>query len=389
MTAMKRIIIMICLILLYAYAYAQYENNRNYILFEDNFDVPGRTWNASYMDSENKWVAYFQGSGITHGTKEHQAYQRSQAVFDYNNEMMLLVADYVSDVDLTCKDLEKPVGGWCNITDEHHIRYISGALESIDKSYLYGYFEMRCKVPVHKSAFPAFWLWSSCKANDTNCDDPHYDEIDIFEYSWVFTDTSEYKYTSALYLGDNRVFTAGTYINNDGETDSLWWEGAARVFPRISEDKPSVDQWNTWGCLWMPDKVEWYLNGELFNSLYDVDKIPHNPMYLIINYAIDNYALDEDGVYYDINDTMYIDYIRAYQPKWDCMTSILIDEQRDLDNYEHGIKSSVSISPNNNTSILLAANRKLDIMASESVTINGPFQVDVGAEFSITMQKCP
>ena len=247
---------------------AQYECNKNYKLFEDDFDVPGRTWNASYMDSENKWVAYFQGSGITHGTKEHQAYQRSQAVFDDNNEMMLLVADYVSEVDLTCNDLEKPVGGWCNITDEHHIRYISGALESIDKSFLYGYFEMRCKLPVHKSAFPAFWLWSSCKANAPDCNDPHYEEIDIFEYSWTFTDSVETPNTEALYLGDNRYFTAGLYINDTGISgDNIWQYGAARISPRIPENKPSLDQWNTWGCLWMPDKVEWYLNGDQQRTL--------------------------------------------------------------------------------------------------------------------------
>lgn len=369
---------------------AQYECNKNYKLFEDDFDVPGRTWNASYMDSENKWVAYFQGSGITHGTKEHQAYQRSQAVFDDNNEMMLLVADYVSEVDLTCDDLEKPVGGWCNITDEHHIRYISGALESIDKSFLYGYFEMRCKLPVHKSAFPAFWLWSSCKANAPDCNDPHYEEIDIFEYSWTFTDSVETPNTEALYLGDNRYFTAGLYINDTGISgDNIWQYGAARISPRIPENKPSLDQWNTWGCLWMPDKVEWYLNGELFNSLYDIEKIPHNPMYLIINYAIDSNAPNEEGdIYCDVNDTMYIDYIKVFQPKWDCC-SVMIDEQSDMDYYEHGIKSSVTIDSNNNVPIVVDDGNIIDIMASEYVTINGPFQVDVGAKFSITMQKCP
>ena len=369
---------------------AQYEGNKNYKLFEDDFDVSGRTWDASYVDSENKWVAYFQGSGITHGTKEHQAYQRSQAVFDDNNEMLLLVADYVSEIDLTCGDLEKPVGGWCNITDAHHIRYISGALESIDKSFLYGYFEMRCKLPVHKSAFPAFWLWGQCKPGNDGCIDPHYEEIDVFEYSWTFTDSLKTPNTEALYLGDNRCFTAGLYINDTGISDEyLWQYGAARVYPRVPENEPSLDQWNTWGCLWMPDKVEWYLNGELFNSLYDIEKIPHNPMYLIINYAIDSNASNEEGdTYCDVNDTMYIDYIKAFQPKWDCC-SVMIDEQSDMDHYEHGIKSSVTIDSNSNVPVVVDDGKTIDIMASESVTISGPFQVDAGARFSITMQKCP
>lgn len=371
---------------------AQYEGNGNYGLFQDEFDIPGRTWDAyTYEESGGKWRAYLRGSGITHGKWEHQAYQRSQCVFDVTDGMMLLTSDYVSDIDISCDDLERPYNGNCIIDEDYHIRYLSGALQSLEKNFLYGYFEIRCKLPVHRGAFPAFWLWSACAADNPDCNDPYYEEIDIFEYSWVFTDSTKYHNTEANYLGDNRCFTAGLYINNDGENDSLWWEGAARVYPRIPEEKTSIDQWNIWGCLWMPDKVEWYLNGELFNSLYDIEKIPHNPMYLMANYAIDDYAYNEQNetFYYTGLDTMYIDYIRVYQPIWDCGTSIIIEEQDDINSYVYGIKSSVTICSNSNVPIVIAPNHKLDIMASESVTINGPFQVDVGAEFSIRMQKCP
>lgn len=367
---------------------AQYEENKNFELFQDEFDIPGRMWDENtYYETTGKWRAYFRGS-ITHGTNEHQAYQRSQAVFDDTNNMMLLIADYVSDINLTCDDLETP-NNHCQIDSSYNIRYLSGALQSLEKSFLYGYFEMRCKLPVHRGAFPAFWLWGQCRPENNGCDDPHYEEIDIFEYSWVFTDSISTDDTEALYLGDNRYFIAGVYINNDGEIDSLWWERTAKAHQRIPDNKPSLDQWNTWGCLWMPDKVEWYLNGELFNSLYDTDKIPSNPMYLMANYAIDRFAFNDEGsTYYNILDTMHIDYIRVYQPKWDYY-SIVIDEQSDVDNYQHGIKSSVTICSNSNAPIVVGSNHKLDIMASESVTVNGPFQVDVGTDFSIRMQKSP
>lgn len=385
---MKRILIFCCLMLMCIGIRAQYAGNQNYTLFEDDFDVPGRTWDeSSYYETTGKWRAYFKGS-ITHGTNEHQAYQRSQAVFDDTNDMMLLIADYVSDVDLTCEDLETP-NNHCKIDKSYHIRYLSGALQSIDKSFLYGYFEIRCKLPVHKGAFPAFWLWGQCKPENEGCNEPHYEEIDIFEYSWAFTDSLNVQDTEALYLGDNRCFTAGLYINDDGETDSIWWERVVRVHPRIPDDEPSLDQWNIWGCLWMPDKVEWYLNGKLFNSLYDSDKIPHNPMYLMANYAIDRYAYNlGDSTYHNVYDTMFVDYIRVYQPRWDCC-SVMIDEQSDMDNYQHGIKSSVTIASNNNAPIAVDDGKTIDIMASEYVAVNGPFQVDVGAKFSITMQKCP
>ena len=57
--------------------------------------------------------------------------------------------------------------------------------------------------------------------------------------------------------------------------------------------------------------------------------------------------------------------------------------------YVYGIKKSVIIDSSNNTPIIVEANTKIDIMASEFVSITGPFQINAGAEFSIAMQKCP
>lgn len=367
---------------------AQYAGNQNYTLFEDDFDVPGRTWDeSSYYETTGKWRAYFKGS-ITHGTNEHQAYQRSQAVFDDTNDMMLLIADYVSDVDLTCEDLETPNND-CKIDTSYHIRFLSGALQSIDKSFLYGYFEIRCKLPVHKGAFPAFWLWGQCRPENVGCDEPHYEEIDIFEYSWGITVPNEYSYSDRL--GDDRCYTMGMYYNTTGDSDSLTQKySVARKNSRLPDNAPSMNDWNTWGCLWMPDKVEWYINDEMVNSYYDSDSIPHHDLYLMTNYAINNYVCNKthDVYYHTGTDTMFVDYIRVYQPRWDCC-SVMIDEQSDMDNYQHGIKSSVTIASNNNAPIVVDESKTIDIMASEYVAVNGPFQVDVGAKFSITMQKCP
>ena len=390
---MKRIIIVFCcLTISCSKIFAQYENNDNYILFEDDFNVSGRTWDAdSYEESGGKWRAYFRGSGITHGSGEHQAYQRSQAVFDDNDEMMLLVADYVSETGLSCDDLEIPDGVNCMIDNDtaYNIRYLSGALQSKQTSFLYGYFEIRCILPVHKGAFPAFWLWSACNANNPNCDDPHYEEIDVFEYTWRITDSTKlFHCPETTELGDNRCYTAGMYYNTTGGGISID-NSVARVYNRLDDSKPSLDQWNTFACLWMPDKVEWYINDEMVNSYYNADSIPHNPMYLMANYAIDGYADHGDNAYYNANDTMYIDYIRVYQPKWDCGTDILINNQMSLYNYNHGIKSSVTITSNSATPLVVDSNCKIDIMASDSVTIEGPFEVNIGAEFSVTMQKCP
>ena len=372
---------------------AQYEGNKNYELFQDEFNFPGRTWDEdTYFESKGEWRAFFKGTGLTHGISEHQAYQRSQAVFDDTNEMMLLVADYVSDINLSCDDLEIPAGANCKIDDTYSIRYLSGALESINKEFLYGYFEIRCKIPVHKGAFPAFWLWGQCREENTNCEDPHYEEIDIFEYTWEIT--KKENNPDSQWFGDDRCYTLGMYYNETGDIENLQQNKVAKKRSRLSDDEPSMGEWNTFGCLWMPDKVEWYINDRLVNSYYNPDSSPHHELYLIANYAIDNHVrtkiTERDYDYDMVNDTMYIDYIRAYQPIWHCGQDVLIETQFDLNNYEYGVKKSVTISSDDNeTPVYITANDNINIMASEYVVIDGPFEIADGAEFMIAIQKCP
>ena len=363
---------------------AQYAGNANYTLFQDEFDVLGRTWSKNtYTESSGKWRAYFKGESVTHGAAERQAYQRSQCLFDTNDNMMLLVSDYVSHTDLDCNDIEIPSYEGCKIDTSYHIRYFSGALQSITPSFLYGYFEIRCKMPVHRGAFPAFWLYNSKNSGS----DPFYEEIDIFEYSWGIA--SESQNPDSHGDGDSRCYTMGMYYSNVGHPGVLTQCSVAKIYSRVSDYSPSMNDWNTFGCLWMPDKVEWYLNGQMVNSYYNVDSIPHHPLYIMVNYAIDSYSMSKNNqiVYYTGTDTMYIDYIRAYRPIWDCGTSVLIEEQSDLDNYEHGIKSSVTINPND--PIIVDYTDKIDIMSSGTVTINAPFIVEAGSRFSVAIQQCP
>lgn len=365
---------------------AQIVGNKNYTLFQDEFNISGRTWNAvTYKENRNKWKAFLGSTGITHGKTEHQAYQRSQAVFDNTNEMMLLIADYVSDTDLNCDDLEKPQGTNCRIDTAYNIRYLSGVIESVANSFLYGYFEIRCKMPVHKGAFPAFWLYNSKRSGS----DTFYEEIDIFEYSWEIT--KQLYNPDSHGDGDSRCYTMGMYYNTTGNSDNIKKCSVAKKRSRLSDECPSMNDWNVFGCLWMPDKVEWYINGEMVNSYYDMDSIPRHELYLIANYAINSYAYDKDEKeFYDNCDTMYIDYIRAYQPVWNCDQDVVIETRNDLDNYEYGIKKTVTIRTNNNNiPINITANDNIDIIASESVVIEGPFAINDGAEFSIMIQKCP
>lgn len=365
---------------------AQYYKGVNYtpIVF-DSFSNNHRYWdNDTYLDSDNIWKACLVNS-VTHGKWEYQVYQKSQAVFDTSDNMMLLISDYVSNTNMLCYDFEVPQGIYCDndkiINEDFKLRYFSGILSSIEKKFLYGYFEIRCKLPVHQGAFPAFWLWGACKEEDYGCNDPHYEEIDIFEYSWEITYPSINQYS--LGVGDNRCFTAGLYYNTNGSGENLMDScSVAKIYSRLPDSSPSMDEWNTFGCLWLPDRVEWYINDIKVNSYYNRDSIPKHEMYLIANYAINEIHSTE-------NDTMFIDYIKVYQPICDCETNVLIDSQSDLNNYEPGVKRSVTINSSSSTPIVVSSQNDVSIIASKQIAIDKPFKVNAGAKFEAVIQQCP
>ncbi len=389
---MKRIIFICSLILLNVNIMAQYYKGDNYqVTFEDNFE-DRRYWDrATFIESKNKWQAYLYGTNLTAGSTNRNVYQPSQCLFDTEDGMVKLVADYISP-QITCDDVVEPIipeNVECkdSILNEYEIKYFSGALVSVNyenyyHKYKYGYFEIRCKLPVHQGAFPAFWLWDCKNAEDDAV--KFYEEIDIFEYSWGIAEDTP----NSNGPDDNRCFTTGIYYNETGSTDISTCR-VAKVFTRVPDSSPSMDEWNTFGCLWLPDRVEWYINDIKVNSYYNPDSIPKHPMHIKANYAInddiDNIPFSE----YTLSDTMFIDFIRVYQPICDCETNVLIDSQGDLNNYEAGVKRSVTINSSSSTPIIVSSQNDVSIIASKQIVIDKPFKVNAEAKFEAVIQQCP
>ena len=64
------------------------------------------------------------------------------------------------------------------------------------------------------------------------------------------------------------------YYNTTGGGISID-NSVARVYNRLDDSKPSLDQWNTFACLWMPDKVEWYINDETAKIAQEIFEDPN------------------------------------------------------------------------------------------------------------------
>jgi len=392
---MKKFIYICVMMLLYTNMMAQIDlDDKNWKnVLNDDFDLPGRYWiDSSFISSDSVWKAY--SSGLTHGDNK-MLYQYSQCHFNAEEGYMELIAKYARD-SILAHNYHLPNTIHTYPADTN-LYYFSGRIDHYDKhgsdsaKYNYGYFEIRCKLPVHQGAFPAFWLHSS----STDPLDPYYEEIDIFEYSWSLGDTSAFwlqpNNPHPTHAGDPHVITCGIYHNLIGESPNNYHpDSYGRVYPNNMPDVGAG--FHVYGCEWMPDHVYWYFDGQLINCYTDLEHIPRHPLILKTNYAIDGYAGRKINKVWSPEwfgtDTMTIDYIKVYQLKWDCSMDKVITCQSDLDNFDYKVKKSISITSTGNEPIVSNTN-KVTFRVTDFFEITGPFEVQQGGEFTIVQQDCP
>lgn len=354
-------------------------------VFFDNFDETNRQFDNSFEEPLGKWISYSNGawpSGVTKSTT-YQVYQWWNCDFNTNDETIKLHCQYEPNSPIQCGSYDiAPLQGWHCDSSHQSLYYYSGMIETPSPMFRYGYFEIRCKLPIHKGAFPAFWLWDA--KNSTQSSDPHYEEIDIFEFTWNIGESPNFVgNTNPHGLPDPYTFTTGIYFS-DNNTNYVSY---ARNFPTLPNGSLDLSNWHVFSCEWMPEYVKWYCDGRLVNEYYVSENIPHRHLTLKTNYAIDEKYEYQNNTWTG-NDDMIVDYIKVYQLTWDCGTEKVIHNQTELDNFKYAVKKSISINPSASI-IEIGANDKITFRVTDSFEITGPFQVDAGAEFTAIQQSCP
>ena len=404
---MKKFIYLCCMMLLSANMMAQIDlNDPNWdTVLMECFDESASFWQwdtENFLNTGNySWKGYIGSTLAPNG--EHEVYQFDNCRINTNDGTMHLVAYYDSTHRIQRNEYYLPKWMWTEYGGHGYpysddLFYFSGAIEYYKKRYvqnederkfLYGYFEIRCKLPKHKGAFPAFWLHSA----NPNPTDPYYEEIDIFEYSWGLGDPHGYQWAysnpNPTYAGDPYLITTGIYHNLHGQYTYPDADAYARNYPRLPQGygHHDISGWHTYSCEWMPDHVCWYLDGQLVNSYHDIAHIPQHPMRLKTNYAINGYY-GYGGDIWKGPDKMIIDYIKVCQLKWDCNTDETITCQSDLDGFDYAVKKTVSIVSTINQPIVSSGD-KATFRVADSFEITGPFEVQSGGEFTVILQECP
>lgn len=314
------------------------------------------------------------GSGVSRGSDEHQVYQRGNVEFG-NGRGLKLKSYYVGGdppQPLMCGNYDIPSGYTCD-TSHHTLFYKSGCVETTDQ-FLYGYFEIKCSLPIHTGSFPAFWLYGE----GSN----YYNEIDIFEYSNGIVNQDYYK-----------QFSCGLYCDNTHHAPSDFeLLSQARVTPILPYESEDLTHPHVFACEWLPEHVAWYVDGIMVNEYSYYDSIPHHPMVLKINYAINNYAVPDHGVYMNQpiwreNDEMKIEYLKVLQLQTDCDTDVLINNVYDLVTYQPSVKKSIVIQPSNE--LTTPTNTNLNMRAVDSIVIKNGFTLPIGSQITLQTQMCP
>lgn len=176
----------------------------------------------------------------------------------------------------------------------------SGRVSTQDKkTFIYGKFEARAKVPRGKGYLPAFWLM----ANDENefGQWPVCGEIDIME---VLGDVTN-KNHGTLHYGNPHDQNQGSYT--------------------ITEGPDFADDFHVFTCEWEPGKISWSVDGNLFYETSEWfskhDVTGENPypapfdheFYIILNLAVGGEWVgypDEDA---PVDQPYIIDYVKVWQ----------------------------------------------------------------------------
>ena len=382
-----------------------YDRNWDTVFFDDFSG--NRYWDRHWDDSTGipgykpLWRCFSYNlwkSGVTKYDKQYPnyaAYQRSNAVFGPDGTLKL-VGEFKTIKNMACgrnsiSDTTYSPAPWrkyCHYCDDPAnqdlvIHYYTGMIESTD-SLGYGYYEIRCKMPVHPGTHDAFWFWG---------DYGTYEEIDVFEHG------------ADMCAGNiEKGFNSGIFYNPDGPnylpimdsvTNEELFHGAYN-YSHISYLTPTTSQplseYHTYGCLWLPERIAWYFDGELFKEETDPTHIPQHPMWLKITHHLDNHAIfgsDTLPDWWRGTDEMVIDYVKHYKLKTDCDTNTVLRNNADFDGFHYSVKRSIAMGGQSGSTLSAPNNTTLTFRAVDSIIIDGPFEVPQGTEMTLIIQECP
>ena len=181
-------------------------------------------------------------------------------------------------------------------------------------SFVYGYVEMRARVPFKHGAWPSFWMVTTDALGSTKGRE-YETEVDIFE---VFSNTV----TAVPNI--HKWYKNGENKGLHNQFNGFEGKQSARY---VFKDNKTACDWHVYGFEWTAQRMTMFVDGEAYMTYdlsYNFDHKSdmggfHQPMYLILN----NHLFTENLYWVpsadqivkpeDLPSVYEIDYIRLYQ----------------------------------------------------------------------------
>lgn len=212
------------------------------LVFSDDFDGSG-------LDT-NKWATcyWWNKNGCTNeGNNEEQWYEPANVVV--SNGILSLTAQKGPVQGSNGKNYGFTSG---MVTTG---RMVDNPREAARYPFLYGYVEVRARMPRGKGLWPAIWMLP--------VDHTSKPEIDIME---ILGDDPKTLHMNFHYADAN----GKTYRSDGG------WVS----------DTDLTGDWHTFAVDWQPEAITWYVDGVKRREYTDAAHIPNRPMYLLMNLAV-------------------------------------------------------------------------------------------------------
>lgn len=176
-------------------------------------------------------------------------------------------------------------------------KYTSASINTREtKSFTYGKFEIRAKLPVTDcaAAWPAFWMMG---VTVTTIGWPKCGEVDVLE----MYGTNIAKYYANVHWFDDAVGDYTNIFKHDNEIKKV-------------NNRPLGDDWHIYGVEWTAEQFRFYFDDETIGTVEigeNMDEL-QKPHYLLLNMAM---TQEGDTAPVDNGEVLKykIDYVRVYQ----------------------------------------------------------------------------
>jgi beta-glucanase (GH16 family) len=263
-------------------------------------------------------------------------------------------------------------------------RLSTGGIETKEHNYLYGYYEIRARLPgyfnaeLNQHCSRGLWptLYTSYQVRDPNnfnCILEH-NEIDIVEPSGNTHGNNEW-------TDDAQTNSIGHHLHDPPCNAKKYGAKYVHNLP------PMYENFHKYAAECLPDRIIYYFDDVPIHTVYGMP-FPNTLMRVTICSQMNHKDIFEGyntpwPLYYDV------DYFRYYQLNTQyCNTDALIANNTQLSSFIYGVRRNITIG-NGTAAISLSVGESVTFRATNNVTINGDFTVPLGCELNIIPTPCP